>query len=1011
MNEAGIRLILEAPDVKSIMDDIVDDWKEINKQQALANASAKAYEETLNNQKATLREKEEALKKHKEVLKELDRLQGELADKEIFQAEEGRKGIFATIKAYFAQKAELKNLGKQIAEVNKELEKLDLRQRSISLLARRGNTAAIAEYNANQKKIAELSNTLGNLNEKFDATSAKVELNAKKFAGLRKTFDIVKTGALLTVAAVSAIAVAGLALITSIGAKNDQVKNQFERTSKAFDKFKDSLSTALAPIAFAIGKILEDMANSLKKSIDDNKQAVFNWAVSVAGGIAGTVAYAEVAFKKLINFFKIASIQFKIVGQDIAFVGNILAGEFGKAAANSAISDTLRKQEDDLRKSTESLPDASDAFKKASQEMQDELNKLGLKFFETKNLTQEQIDAIKRLKEEFKKLDEELAKQTQTLNENEAGPVASILLKAEAAAKAIEKERDRWIELAKTFGTAEKEIAEKTAQFDRLISATLINAQTEVQQLFKEQIDKAEAQAEDIFAENTGTKAELALKRKLKSIDDQRLAVSKLVEQLIKARQETGGNIDEFLVGQERANAALNQLEINALADFESEKRNKEFEGKVKTFKERIEQIKKLQSQLLESLKSKDLNGQDRATIQIKIDILDEELKATEKNLKELQDKGPQKIFVDVVQTVTTEGPNLVPNDVADTSKSPTTGDKIRKFFKDHGELIQQSLQFAVDVTNIANQTITDITIKAIDIRIAAMQKEIDFRNQAVSDLEQTLNAEATLKAAGLANDFDSTKKRLEDEIKLRDQLAAKERALEEKRLKAQRKSDNISQISSLTTAVANIFSKATAALGPFGVPLAIVQAAAMFISFAASKIQASKLATAFRGSRRVGETFGELAPGEGYNDAPGVDRGLSVIDRHGKLRGYLGGDEVVNKESVSRKHRVFLDHLNKNEHLYRNMNLMKLIHDVPDIPIIDLSHISRSIDSYREKVVIINNQPSGITEKQMYKAINRALKEHAKQMQDYHDKIGQWVPQNKKGLEFRNSKDVKKHL
>ena len=83
----------------------------------------------------------------------------------------------------------------------------------------------------------------------------------------------------------------------------------------------------------------------------------------------------------------------------------------------------------------------------------------------TKKLTEEQKKAIKALRDEYAKLLSDINKQIEALDVKEAGPFAGVLLKANLAAREIEAQGEKAVDLAKKLGKSKAEIDAYVAQF------------------------------------------------------------------------------------------------------------------------------------------------------------------------------------------------------------------------------------------------------------------------------------------------------------------------------------------------------------------------------------------------------------------------------------------------------------------------------------------------------------------------------------------------------------------
>src|SRR5690348_12690730 len=115
-DQAGIELILKAPDVKPIMDQVIDDWKEINRQEKLASEQLEKFNAEAEQHQLRLKEIALSNQKIKDALKELEDARkrenkqiDENIDKQLFAQEHQQKGFLANIRGYFQQKKELSN--------------------------------------------------------------------------------------------------------------------------------------------------------------------------------------------------------------------------------------------------------------------------------------------------------------------------------------------------------------------------------------------------------------------------------------------------------------------------------------------------------------------------------------------------------------------------------------------------------------------------------------------------------------------------------------------------------------------------------------------------------------------------------------------------------------------------------------------------------------------------------------------------------------------------------------
>lgn len=196
---------------------------------------------------------------------------------------------------------------------------------------------------------------------------------------------------------------------------------------------------------------------------------------------------------------------------------------------------------------------------------------------------------------------------------------------------------------------------------------------------------------------------------------------------------------------------------------------------------------------------------------------------------------------------------------------------------------------------------------KLLDSRLNALNKEIQFREQNLNNLNNVLQAEQALLEAGEAANVRGTL----------DQIAAEEEA-REKALKKQREAaiikqsiDAATQASSLITASAEIF-KTLSPIPFVGIPLAISSIALLFGSFAAAQAQA------FSAIQPIAlNTGGRIMQGD--KDTNG-GKGLRV---EGTNYVVGRGEWIVNADA-SQEHNEFIKALNAGE--FKNVDLKRLM-------------------------------------------------------------------------------------
>lgn len=1020
-DQAGIELILSAPDVKPIMDQVIDDWKEINRQEKLATEQLEKFNEETAKQQLRMKEIalgnqniKDAIKARGDEEKRLAADQDARIDKQLFDQEHTQKGIFGTIKAYFQQRGELKKLGTEIDGVNKQLRNLQLRQEAISLSARRGNTVAIKEYAANEVAIKKLNGSLNTLIERENAVGAKFELTRGKLSGLTTAFNIVKTGAIAAAASVALIAVAAFAVIVALGKMNDQVKNQFAKSKENFSKARQELSDALAPVAFTIGDILTKAGAQLTAFFQDNSEAIFKWSVALAGRVAFVAAYIGAAIPFIGN--AVAKLT-----KDIQISFEVLRLIADPTALFTGSLDKIQELLDKKNALIDSTPiNPIDAGNKAEEEAIARLEKLGQAFFKVRNLTDEQRKAIEKLREEYKRLVADINKQIEALDIKEAGPFAGVLLKADLAAREIEKQGELAVDVARKLGKNQQEILKIRESVARLSQAVRDDAVKFLTDQSDTIIGNIQNKLEELRAARTGTSEDLKFKNDIEAQKKEIAIFQQITSTLIEDALNKGAAtevINKLIGDLQMANDLAAALANNTALDFFSKKAVDKIKAEEEAAKESLKNLEdigaRLNKTLDEVIQAGDVSGVKDISLRIKVNDIDiavatEQIRQFENAFEIFKKTG-------VLGVVETEAQIKVR--ISGGAEAGIAGIQPKKASKDgpgatrtagrsfftEGKELEESLDLAVGLNQIAFDTITSIALSSVDAQIEALDRLNEARAESVNFLQHELDREAQFKLNNLANDYDITKKQLDGAIKLQEEGAKKQEELNKKRARIQQQQNDAQTASSLFNAVANIIN-GWSTVPIVGSILGIAAAAAMLVSFAATKAQANKLARAYTGSSRAGETFGMLAPGEGYDDSPGRDRGLSVVDSRGRLRGFLGGDENINKQSVSRKHRGALDYLNKNEHKFDNVNLLAMLKalesgpaiktfDIPDmsaIPSINLARISAKNEKLRSRMVVVSQ---GITKSDLKEAVREVMKEHAQTMVDYHESRPTIVP------------------
>lgn len=270
-------------------------------------------------------------------------------------------------------------------------------------------------------------------------------------------------------------------------------------------------------------------------------------------------------------------------------------------------------------------------------------------------------------------------------------------------------------------------------------------------------------------------------------------------------------------------------------------------------------------------------------------------------------------------------------------------------------------LEFA-DSVNYALEKSMDYMDEWMDKRIEMADVAIEQAKREAEIAKEQLDYEQEARANGYANNVEMARKEYEEQLALQ-RKAEKEK---EKLQKAQELIDTATQLSSLVTAVAEIWS-AYGGIPVAGPIIAAAVTATMFGAFAAAKIQAAKVASA--------KTYGEgmveyLDYGGSHASGNDIDFGVDKKGRHRRVeRGEMIG--VINKRNVD-KYGVstisgIFNSLNKgtyksdvvdsvNTAMLSDMYGMSFIHDgVTDLSILEQG-VQKLVAQNETKVVAIPN-------------------------------------------------------
>jgi len=208
-----------------------------------------------------------------------------------------------------------------------------------------------------------------------------------------------------------------------------------------------------------------------------------------------------------------------------------------------------------------------------------------------------------------------------------------------------------------------------------------------------------------------------------------------------------------------------------------------------------------------------------------------------------------------------------------------------------------------------ALETVTAEVSKAVAERIAILQKEIDFRNQRISEIQQDLSNEIALNEAGKASNIANVQEQLDKEKAARDKAEADKK----KAAKAQFAIDTALQASNLITAISGLYSSLSGLPFGIGVALATALSGVLIGTFISSKATAANAAGFADG--------GYTGDGRKYEEAGAVHKGEYVMPKE-MVRDYnLRGVNVSDMDNHLREH--FLNGLPSSDSIrIKNLNI-----------------------------------------------------------------------------------------
>ena len=228
------------------------------------------------------------------------------------------------------------------------------------------------------------------------------------------------------------------------------------------------------------------------------------------------------------------------------------------------------------------------------------------------------------------------------------------------------------------------------------------------------------------------------------------------------------------------------------------------------------------------------------------------------------------------------------------------TSKDVKKKGKGFGGLLGLNEEESKKANDALKQTINEsvsMIQKGVADRIAALEKEVDFRNERISEIQADLANEIELNKLGKASNIRNLQERLELEKTERDKAESERK----KAAQAQFAIDTALQASALVTSIANLYLSLSKLPLGIGVGLATALSSVLLASFIGAKAQAA----AAVGFADGGYTGDGAYTGDGgkYEPAGIVHKGEFVVDKETTQRLGLRNKSMADFDGVMGEH------------------------------------------------------------------------------------------------------------
>ena len=204
---------------------------------------------------------------------------------------------------------------------------------------------------------------------------------------------------------------------------------------------------------------------------------------------------------------------------------------------------------------------------------------------------------------------------------------------------------------------------------------------------------------------------------------------------------------------------------------------------------------------------------------------------------------------------------------------------------------IPKDTQKQIKAVQGALEQVTSEVSKAVAERVAILQKEVDFRNQRIGEIQADLANEIELNKLGKASNIKEAQEQLEAEKSIRDKAESEKK----KAAEAQFAIDTALQASNLITSISALYASLSGVGFGSGVAIATALSGVLLATFIASKAQAAAAVGFAEG--------GYTGDGAKYDEAGVVHKGEFVVDKETTNKLGLRNKSMQDFEGVMGEH------------------------------------------------------------------------------------------------------------